>query len=123
MKPLLLLLIQLCWLGQYAQRDALHTETGTASFYAKRFEGKRCSSGEIFRQDSLTAAHKYLKFGTVVKVTNLRNDSTVLVRINDRLPKNSKRSIDLTRRAARQLNFLDKGLVKVRIETIAEPTP
>lgn len=121
MKYVLLLLFQIGWLWPYAQKDSLRTETGTASFYAKRFEGMRCSSGEVFRHDSLTAAHKYLKFGTVVKVTNLRNDSTVLVRINDRLPKNSKCKIDLTRRAARQLNFIEKGLTKVKIEIIKDP--
>ncbi len=98
------------------------SETGIASFYAKRFEGRRCASGEKFRQDSLTAAHKTLPFGTFVKVKNLNNDSVVIVRINDRLPKRSKRSIDLTRRAAKQLNFIPKGLTKVRIEVIpAEP--
>lgn len=94
------------------------SETGIASFYAKRFEGRRCSSGEKFRQDSLTAAHKTLPFGTRVKVTNLRNDSVVIVRINDRLPKRSKRQIDLTRRAATQLNFIRQGLTNVRIDVL-----
>ena len=91
-------------------------EVGTASYYAKRFEGRKCSSGERFSNWSLTAAHKTLKFGTVVKVTNLKNDSTVIVTINDRLPANSKRSIDLTLRAAKQLNFVKRGLTKVKIE-------
>jgi rare lipoprotein A len=91
-------------------------EVGTASYYAKRFEGRKCSSGERFSNWSLTAAHKTLKFGTVVKVTNLKNDSTVIVTINDRLPANSKRSIDLTLRAAKQLNFVKSGLTKVKIE-------
>jgi rare lipoprotein A len=93
-----------------------NTEIGTASYYANRFEGRKCSSGQIFRSDSLTAAHKTLKFGTVVKVINLRNDSSVIVTINDRLPANSKRSIDLTLRAAKQLNFVKSGLTKVKIE-------
>ena len=91
-------------------------EIGTASYYAKRFEGRKCSSGERFSNWSLTAAHKTLKFGTVVKVTNLRNDSTVIVTINDRLPMRSKRNIDLTLRAAKQLNFVKRGLTKVKIE-------
>lgn len=101
-----------------AQIDSSFVETGTASFYAKKFEGRKCSSGEVFRNDSLTAAHKTLQFGTYVKVTNLKNDSSVVVRINDRLPKKSKRKIDLTRRAARQLNFIGLGLTKVRIEQV-----
>ena len=91
-------------------------EVGTASYYAKRFEGRKCSSGQIFSNGGLTAAHKTLKFGTVVKVTNLKNDSTVIVTINDRLPPNSKRCIDLTLRAAKQLNFVKRGLTKVKIE-------
>jgi len=99
-------------------QDSLFLEQGTASYYAKKFEGRKCSSGEIFRNDSLTAAHKTLKFGTFVKVTNLKNDSSVVVRINDRLPKRSKRKIDLTRRAAKQLDFIQKGLARVRIEIV-----
>jgi rare lipoprotein A len=91
-------------------------EVGTASYYANRFDGRKCSSGQRFSNWSLTAAHKTLKFGTVVKVTNLKNDSTVIVTINDRLPANSKRSIDLTLRAAKQLNFVKRGLTKVKIE-------
>jgi len=105
----------------FAQIDPSLTETGTASYYAKKFEGRRCSSGDIFRNDSLTAAHKTLKFGTMLKVTNLKNDSVVIVRVNDRLPKKSKRKIDLTRQAAKQLNFIERGLTKVRIEILEYP--
>ena len=106
-----------------AQNDSANYETGIASFYAKKFEGRKCSSGCTFRNDSLTAAHKSLKFGTRVKVTNLRNDSVVIVTINDRLPQRSKRSIDLTRKAAAQLNFIPKGLAKVKIEVLKDPIP
>lgn len=111
----LLYIYVLLWFSGYTQTDSLIIETGTASYYAKAFEGRRCSSGQIFRHDSLTAAHKSLKFGTVVKVINLKNDSAIIVRINDRLPKNSKRCIDLTRRGAKQLNFLVQGLTKVKL--------
>lgn len=97
----------------YAQSDTL---IGKASFYAKKFEGRRTANGERFRHDSLTAAHKTYSFGTILKVTNLKNDSVVIVRVNDRLPKRSKRSIDLTIRAAKQLNFVKDGIAKVRIE-------
>ncbi len=107
----------------FSQIDSIKTEFGTASFYAKKFEGRRCSSGERFRHDSLTAAHKTLKFGTKVKVTNLRNDSVVFVRVNDRLPKSSKRKIDLTLSAAKQLNFVRNGLTKVRIEVLFDSIP
>jgi rare lipoprotein A len=121
MKYLVLAFCQFCLQILNTQPDSFHTETGTASFYAKRFEGKRCSNGEIFRHDSLTAAHKKLPFGTLVKVTNLSNDSVVIVRINDRLPKSSKRKIDLTRRAARKLGFMKEGVTKVKIEVMRKP--
>lgn len=98
--------------------DSSYYETGVASFYAKKFEGRRCANGEIFRHSQLTAAHKTLKMGTWVKVTNLKNDSSVIVKINDRLPKRSKRSIDLTLKAAQQLNFVSKGLTRVKIERL-----
>lgn len=106
-----------------SQTDSTWIQTGTASYYAKKFEGRRCSCGEKFRNDSLTAAHKTLPFGTKVRVTNLKNDSTVVVRINDRLPKKSKRVIDLTRRAAKQLNFIQAGLTKVKLEVLRDSLP
>lgn len=107
----------------FSQIDSSKTESGTASFYAKKFEGRKCSSGQRFRHDSLTAAHKNLKFGTKVKVTNLKNDSTVILTINDRLPKSSRRKIDVTIRAAKQLNFVKSGLTKVRIEVLKDSLP
>jgi rare lipoprotein A len=106
-----------------AQDTSTTSQSGTASYYAKKFEGRKCSSGERFRHDSLTAAHKTLPFGTRVKVTNIKNDSVVIVKINDRLPKKSKRVIDLTRRAAKQLNFIRVGLTKVKIEVIKDSLP
>jgi rare lipoprotein A len=95
-------------------------EACMASYYAKKFEGRKCSSGERFRNDSLTAAHKNLPLGTKLKVINLNNDSSVVVRINDRLPKKSKRCIDLTQRAARQLNFIESGVTKVKFEILKD---
>jgi rare lipoprotein A len=95
-----------------------NTFNGIASFYAKKFNGRKTSSGEKFSNDSLTAAHKKFKFGTYVLVRNLKNDSTVIVKINDRLPQNSRRSIDLTSRAAKQLNFIRAGLAKVEITVL-----
>jgi rare lipoprotein A len=97
-------------------KDSL--EKGTASYYGKSFEGRKTASGEILRNDSLTAAHKTLKFGTIVKVTNLKNDSVVVVKINDRLPKSSTRVIDLTLGAAKQLNFIKAGLTPVTLEIV-----
>lgn len=94
---------------------------GTASYYASKFNGRKTCSGQRFSNDSLTAAHKTLKLGTLVKVRNLKNDSTVIVRINDRLPRSSKRSIDLSQRAARQLDFMRAGLAKVEITVLEIP--
>lgn len=99
-----------------AQRDSV--QMGIASYYHPKFEGRKTSNGEIFRNDSLTAAHKKLPFGTYVRVTNLYNDSVVIVRINDRLPQNSKRSIDLTQAAAKKLNMMRSGIVKAKIEIL-----
>lgn len=114
-----LILLVLLGLGRLSlAQDTIpvtNKSTGTASFYAKKFNGRKTSSGEKFNNDSLTAAHKKLKFGTYVLVRNLKNDSTVIVKINDRLPQKSKRSIDLTLRAAKQLNFVKSGLTKVEI--------
>lgn len=95
-----------------------YSEVGTASYYGNSLDGRRTASGDIFRQDSLTAAHKTLKFGTMVKVVNLKNDSIVIVRINDRLPRSSSRIIDLSLRAAKQLNFVRAGLAKVQLTSI-----
>lgn len=91
---------------------------GTASYYANKFNGRKTSSGEKFHNNNLTAAHKTLKLGTYVKVRNLKNDSVVVVKINDRLPKRSKRTIDLSQRAAKQLNFIRAGLAKVEITVV-----
>jgi rare lipoprotein A len=93
-------------------------EKGIASYYGMSFEGRKTSSGEILRNEKYTAAHKTLKFGTLVKVTNTKNDSVVVVKINDRLPKSSSRVIDLTLGAAKKLNFIRAGLTPVTLEII-----
>ncbi len=94
---------------------------GIASWYGPpSWDGRGSASGETFRNDSLTAAHKSLPFGTVVKVTNLKNDSVIYVKITDRLPQSSKRSIDLTPRVAKALGFYTDGLTKVRMEVVGK---
>ncbi len=115
-----MILFSFFYLGVTAQTDSVFFETGIASYYANGFEGRKCSSGEVFSQKALTGAHKYLKFGTKVKITNLNNDSCVIVTINDRLPLYSKRTIDLTYKAASQLNFIKQGLSKVRLEVLKD---
>ena len=95
-------------------------QTGTASYYAKKFEGRRTSSGEKFSNKKLTAAHKTLPYGTKLKVTNLSNNKSVIVIVNDRLPKKSTRCIDLSQKAAKELDFIRAGKTKVKIEIIKE---
>jgi rare lipoprotein A len=86
---------------------------GTASYYGQHWTGRLTASGERFHADSLTAAHKYFKFGTIIKVTNTINDSVCYVKVNDRLPKSSKFIIDLSYGTAKQLNFIKRGLIPV----------
>ena len=97
------------------------TETGNASFYSDKFDGKLTTNGETFKQNKLTAAHKKIAFGTNVKVTNLSNDKSVIVRINDRGPFVSGRMIDLSKAAAKQIDMIDAGVAKVKIEYRRKP--
>ncbi|MFA7274891.1 MAG: septal ring lytic transglycosylase RlpA family protein [Crocinitomicaceae bacterium] len=92
-------------------------QTGKASFYADKFHNRHTTSGEKYDKNAYTAAHKTLPFGTILLVTNLKNDSTVLVKINDRLG-SKKRIIDLSKAAAMQLNFIRDGIANVRIEEV-----
>ncbi|MES2370979.1 MAG: septal ring lytic transglycosylase RlpA family protein [Bacteroidota bacterium] len=91
------------------------TETGMASFYAETYNGKKTANGEIYNSSELTAAHKKLPFGTKVKVTNLANGKSVKVRVNDRGPFVAGRIIDLTKKAAKKIDMLAAGVVKVKI--------
>ena len=91
---------------------------GKASFYADFFEGRLTANGEIFDQSKLTAAHKSLKFGTIVRVTNLKNGKSVVVKINDRGPFVAGRIIDLSKEAARRIDMIDSGVVEVEAEIL-----
>lgn len=108
-----------CGLAE-TEGDSLLIQKGTASFYGKKFHGKRTSSGELFHIDSMTAAHKTLPFGTMVKVIRPDIGKYVVVRINDRLPFYSKRIIDVSRKAAIELDMIRLGLVEVVIEVTRE---
>src|SRR5262245_27361001 len=91
-------------------------QVGMASFYGKAHQGRRTASGERFDMHALTAAHRTLPFGTRVKVTNLGNGRSVVVRINDRGPYAEGRVIDLSEAAARELRFLGSGTARVRLK-------
>lgn len=95
------------------------TEKGSASYYSSSMNGRKTSSGEIFNNNLLTAAHKSMKLGTMVKVTNIKNDSTVVLKVNDRLSKSSSHVIDVTLAAAKKLNFVRNGIATVTVEVLS----
>lgn len=94
------------------------TQAGKASFYADKFEGHPTASGEKYKHSKLTAAHKTLPFGTKVRVTNMANNKTVEVIINDRGPYVDGRIIDLSKSAAEKLDFIQQGLAEVTVAVI-----
>lgn len=91
---------------------------GKASWYGPGFNGKRTASGERFNQNEMTAAHRSLPFGTIVRVINLQNGRSVDVRINDRGPFIRGRVIDLSRAAARQIDMIQAGVVPVEVQIL-----
>jgi rare lipoprotein A len=95
-----------------------YKETGVASYYARNFHHRKTASGERLNNNSMTAAHKTLPFGTEVIVKNINNGKSIKVRINDRGPFVKGRIIDLTRAAFSQIANLDKGVVKVEIRVV-----
>jgi len=97
------------------------TETGIASWYGIPYHGRRAASGEVFDMNTLTAAHRKLPFQTWVEVTNLSNGKRIDVRINDRGPFVRGRIIDLSQAAARNIDMLRPGTVRVRLKVIAPP--
>lgn len=100
--------------------ERLKIQEGVASYYGRKFHMRKTANGEVYNMEELTAAHKNLPFGTMLKVTNLKNGKEVWVRINDRLPQSSKRIIDLSKGAAQELDMIRDGIVKVKIEVTDE---
>lgn len=98
--------------------NAIESVTGFASFYADAFDGKMTANGEIYNMYELTAAHKTYPFNTMIRVVNLANNKTVIVRINDRGPFVENRIIDLSLGAATQLGMDKTGVQEVRLEII-----
>jgi rare lipoprotein A len=94
-------------------------EEGLVSWYGARFQERPTASGEIFDVEALTMAHPTLPFGTRVRVTNLRNGRSVVVRVNDRGPHIGERIADLSRAAAEEIGMLRRGIVRARIEVLA----
>jgi rare lipoprotein A len=102
--------------GEVTNKRSQFVQTGVASWYGSDFEGGKTASGERFDPDEMTAAHRTLPFGTMVRVTNLRNNRSIHVRITNRGPFIKGRIIDLSPAAARQLHIAKSGVIKVRIE-------
>lgn len=98
--------------------DSGYVETGKASFYANLHQSKKTASGEIYDHNLITAAHKTLPFGTKVRVTNINNGKTVVVKINDRGPFVKGRILDLSRSAFSSIASTSSGVIEVKIEVI-----
>lgn len=96
---------------------------GMASFYANKFNGRKTALGEIFSQNKLTCACNVLPLGTWIRVTNLHNGKTVIVKTNDRLHPKMKRIIDLSRAAATKLGYIGRGLTRVKVEVLGKKAP
>ncbi|HYF33625.1 MAG TPA: septal ring lytic transglycosylase RlpA family protein [Chitinophagaceae bacterium] len=93
---------------------------GIASFYSNKFNGKPTATGERYDSSKLTAAHNALPFGTWIRVTNLSNKKTVVVRVNDRLHHRNTRLVDLSLAAAMMLGYTKKGLTRVKVEVLGK---
>jgi rare lipoprotein A len=96
---------------------------GTASFYANKFEGRQTANGEIFSQKKLTGASNILPLNDWVRVTNTKNNLSVVLRITDRMHKNNKRLIDLSKAAAKKLKYTGYGLTHVKVEVLGKKLP
>jgi len=99
----------------------VRSQLGLASWYGEAFQGSTTASGELFDMDRLTAAHPTLPLGSRIKVTNLANHKSLVLRVNDRGPNIRGRLIDVSKAAALRLGFLGSGMASVRVRTISYP--
>ena len=97
---------------------SIAAEEGIASYYSDVFQGKKTAGGSTYDRNKLTAAHKTLPFGTKVKITDLKNDKSVIVTITDRGPYSKKRMVDISYAAAEKIGLINAGISKVRMEII-----
>ena len=115
----LLFLLSLLYIGCASPISrSLGTQEGLASYYNTEFHGRKTSSGEMFDKDALTAAHRTYPFGTILLVTNQKNGKQVEVKVNDRGPVKPERIIDLSYGAAKEIDRVRDGLVRVRLEVV-----
>ena len=104
----------------YPAEDYDYSEVGTASWYGEDFHAKYTANGEIYNMNTLTAAHRTLPLPSIVRVTNLENGRSLVLRVNDRGPFAKNRIIDISKRGAQLLGFQNQGVAKVRVEIMAE---
>ena len=104
----------------YPRVDYEYVETGEASWYGNEFHGRPTANGEIFDKNKMTAAHRTLPLPSFVRVTNLANGKSAVLRVNDRGPFARNRIIDVSQQAARQLGFVSQGVAQVRVEILAD---
>ena len=132
MKNLLLLFITLLGVimgHAQAKRDSITrlkvgaVQYGTASYYGGKFNGRKTSTGELFDEKKMTCAHNTLPLNTWIRVTNLRNNKSVIVRVNDRLHPKNKRLVDLSKAAAAKLGYIGRGLTRVKVEVLGKKPP
>ena len=107
---------QLKW--RVGDEEIFESSVAVASFYGRKFVGRPTASGEIFNPALMTAAHKTWPFGTIVRVVNLKNNKSVVVKINDRGPFIEGRDIDLSRGAAQRIAMVNDGVARVRLEIL-----
>ncbi|MEO6313983.1 MAG: septal ring lytic transglycosylase RlpA family protein [Chitinophagaceae bacterium] len=104
--------------GHVKSKKQAAVQYGTASYYANKFQGRPTASGALYDKNKMTCAHNSLPLGTWVKVTNLKNKKSVIVKVTDRLHHKNKRLVDLSRIAASKLGYVSRGLAKVKVEVL-----
>jgi rare lipoprotein A len=109
--------------AHHLPRKSVKVQYGVASYYANKFEGRKTYTDEIFSQKKLSAASNTLPMHTWVRVTNLRNHHSVVLRINDKMHPRNKRLIDLSRAAAAKLGYAGSGLTRVKVEVLGKKKP
>jgi rare lipoprotein A len=105
-------------LSRYKDAAVLETVTGVASYYADKYNGLITYSGEVYDMNGLSAAHPKYQMGTIIRVTNLSNDKSVIIPVNDRMPFRPDRIIDLSLGCARELDMVNAGITEVKVEVL-----
>jgi rare lipoprotein A len=106
-------------LAKTEKNEFSESQTGIASYFNDKYHGKKTASGELYNKNALTTTHATLPFGTILHVVNLQNNRSVDVRVNSRAHKNNRRLLDLSKQAAKDLDFLQAGIARVKITILS----